>query len=727
MKKNPIVLLALSAICAGCSVSGSTASSSSASSDGDTYSSSSSEPSSSASSAESNTSSSTSDSSSEVPSATIDDVITAISSADVNKIAGGKLTTKVESSWSAEGGDKTSVNYDYGDGVFHMSGSDYDGSYDLYLVSDTDGSIVAIKKSSDGSVSKPYTTYDVAALPFESYLGYDLSAYSAEGFVKSLATVAKTDPNKDVKASYSDGVYSFSFGDLLNSWYFYTVSVSFVVSNGAMSKADAVITQWGSDAFITDDELGTTSLIADASYYVRTTYSIEQTVADRTFTNPYNLEDFIATSFTLTDSNGNAIGDTYTMTADTSASLLLTSVTPATANFDFDTPRITVTGGTGLSARYASYSKSITLNPSKAGNYTVKIETKKVTKTISVVVEQPKPTNVDVAYYVASPGGYNWSEIKNKTINAYTGVDYYFSPTVTPYTADKTLNVTVDGEEGAYSITKTDIYLYEGSTTPASTYAFKATKAGTYAVSFTSVADSSVGYTVTINVADTPSYKDVLGNDYGFAYRSGAVKYTFNFGSFDTTGANGDVTIKDVQNNKSEVATYVIAPNETTGMNEFTLTHVSGDDLCSSFSLALGPDFTLYMVETYGTYVSTYVLSVADPQFYLAQYWKGVTDGMTFAARFWDSGTVDLSMKTSSLSVNYSYSTTYSVSNTLTDNGYVVTIDAGDSTYSEPFFALPSSFYLSSDYKTLSASFTCTKDQKDYSFSLAYATAGRGD
>ena len=739
MKKNPIILLALSAICAGCTAVGPASSSSSSSSKGDDSSSvasssdevvSSDDVTSEVVSSDDATTEDSSEDSSETPTVTIDDIVAAAAKADITKIAGGKLTTTSESEWSDEGGDVTVSDYDYGTGVFHMTGSDWSGDYDLYLVYDTDGSIVAIKRNSENELSRDTVTYEIASLPFMNYLGYGTTAYGAEGLVQALAYTAKTDPNNDLKTSYSNDTYNFSFGCPYSSWYYYTVNVSFVIDDGAMTNAGVEIVKYGSDAFVTDDENGTTSLVEDASFEERTLYTVEQTVGERTFTSPYNLDDFAATSYTLTDANDVPLDDIFTMESGDFTKLKMTSVLPATTNFAFDTPKITVTGGTGLSVTFGSYDgPTLYFDASETGNYTVEIKTRKVTKTLNVVVEAPKPTSVSLAYYSASPSGYNWAEITDKSLKAYVGVNYYLAPTVSPYSANQSLNVTVDGEEGGYTLTETGIYLYSGSTTPVNTYAFNATKAGTYSVSFTSAVDDTIGYTVIITVSETPSFKDVLGEDCGFAYRDGGqVKYTFSFGFDDETGANGSVSIKDVQNDKTESATYSIVKSDATGMYNFELTHDSGDDLISSFELALAPDFTPYISIVYGEYTSTYALSVASSKFFLVQNWKGVSGDMTFTARFWDNGTVDLKMADSDMFANYYYCARYTVDDTPSTDGYVVTISTGDEQQSDsPFFALPATFYLSSDYQSLSVAFTCTRDSVDYSFSLAYASAGRGD
>ena len=720
MKKNPIILLALSAVCAGCTAVGPTSSSSSDSSKDDS--------SSVVNSSDDSTIEDSSDDSSETPAVTIDDIIAAAAKADITKIAGGKLTTTAENMWSDEGGDVTVSDYDYGTGVFHMTGSDWSGNYDLYLIYDTDGSIVAIKRDSENELSRDTGSYEVASLPFTNYLGYGSSAYGAEGFVQDLAATAKTNANKDLKVSYSNDAYNFSFGFLFSSWYYYTVNVSFVVSDGAMTNANVEINQYGSDAFVTDDENGTTSLVEDASFENRNLYVIEQTVGDRTFISPYNLDDFAATSYSLVDAEGASVSDTLTLEVGDYTKLKITSIAPDSANFDFDTPKTTVTGGTGLSISYASYDgPTLYFDASAAGTYSVEIKTKKITKTLSVVVTAPKPKSVSVARYTVSPSGYQWSEIANNSMSGYAGVTYYLSPSVSPYTASQDVTASVDASAEDFTIQETGIYLYEGSTTPVTTYAFSASKAGTYPVIFESAVDSSVRYTVTITIIDAPSFKDVLDIDSGFAYRgSGAVKCTFDFDATNEDGSQGSVVISDVQNDKSETANYVITKNATTGMNDFALTHVSGDDLISSLTITLAPDFTPYVSVTSDGYTSTYALSVADPEFFLVQNWKGIDSDMTFTARFWENGNVDLRMVDSDYYANYFYSAHYSIADAPSENGYAVTISTGDEDQSDsPFFELPATFYLSSDFKTLSAAFTC--DGTDYSFSLAFATAGRGD
>ncbi len=720
MKKNPILLLALSAICAGC-----TAVAPTTSSDSSVDESSNLTPSSDVVSSENEDSS---EESSESPAVTIDDIVAAAAKADITKIAGGKLTTTVEYSWSDEGGDATDSDYDYGDGVFHMTVSDWSGDYDLYLVYDTDGSIVAIKRDSENTLSKDTVSYDVAALPFNNYLGSNSSAYGAEGFVGALAFTAKTDPNGDLKVSYSDDAYNFSFGYLLSSWYYYTVNVSFVVDDGALTNVNAEIIQYGSDAFVTDDENGTTSLVEDASFEKRSLYVVEQTVGDRTFVNPYDLDDFAATSYDLVDADGVAVTDTFTMEAGDYTKVKMTSIAPSTANLEFDTPKVTVSEPSGLSVVFVTYDgPTLYFDASSVGSYQVEIKTRKITKTLTVVVEAPKPSAITASCYTVSPDGYAWAGINNNTMSGYTGATYYLCPSVEPYSASQDVNASVDAAADACSIVKTDIYTYEGSTTPVVTYAFTANKAGSYPVTFVSAVDEEVSYTVVIDVVEAPSFKNFLGVDSGFASReNGPVKYTFNFDPSDDAGTSGNVAIKDVQNNKSETATYAIAKNETTGLYDFTITHTSGDELSSSLSLKLTADFTLYVVTSVDGYVSSSALSMANPKFFLVQNWKGVSNGMTFTATFWADGTVNLRMVDSDYFDNYYYSASYTIADAATSGGYAVTISTGDaSQYDSPFFDLPATFYLSFDFSTLSASFTC--DSVDYTFSLAFANAGRGE
>lgn len=657
----------------------------------------------------------------------MDDVVAAAAKADVSKICGGKLTTTSESMWSDEGGDVTVSNYDYGSDVFHMTGSDWSGDYDLYLLLDTDGSIVAIKRDSENELSKDYTSYEAASLPFMDYLGYGTNAYSAESLIQSLAAKANENPNNDLKFSYSNGAYNFSFGFPYSSWYYYTANVSFMVSDGALTNAGVEILQYGSEAFVTDDENGTTSLVEDASFESRKLYAIEQNVGERTYSSPYTLDYFSATSYTLTDYEGVAIGDTFTVESGDYVQLKMTAISPSTANFDFDAPKITVSGGTGLSISYASYNgPTLYLDASTVGTYAVKIKTRKVTKAFNVVVETPKPSAISASCYTLSPSGYDWADITDNSLSGYAGVTYYLAPSVTPYEASQEVTASVDASAGDFDLAKTIIYTYAGSTTPVSVYAFSANKAGTYPLTIKSAVDDDVSCTVTITIAEAPSFKDILGVDSGFAYREGgAVKCTFDFLPTNDDGSVGSVTIKDVTSGKTETATYAIAKNETTGMHDCALTHVSGDDLISSFTLVIAPDFTPYVSFDYDGYIATYALSPATLEFYLVQNWKGVSDDMTFTARFWESGTVDLRMVDSDWIANYYYSATYTIAETPSENGYAVTLSLGEDQYDSPFFALPSAFYLSSDFKTLSASFTC--DGVDYSFSLAYAAAGRGD
>ena len=377
----------------------------------------------------------------------------------------------------------------------------------------------------------------------------------------------------------------------------------------------------------------------------------------------------------------------------------------------------------------------IDFSAEETGTYNVEISTRDVTKNLTVVVTPAKPESISASYYVVSPEGYSNVDLTDvETADAYVGNEYCFAASVSPYAADQSVKVSVTDSDGTeQTVTTKEIQISEYGS-PFSVYAWTPSKADDYDLVIASTADDTVEKQVSFHVTDAPTVADVLGNSNGFAIRSsysGPVQYTLAFTpNASDDGVTGSVALADIVNNKSEKATYAAAKNDK-GFYDLTFTKTDGDDVFdSSYAFTIGTDGNLYVsvTTTYegsDPWTSTSKVSVATPSFYLNQKWQGTSNGLTFSASFGTDGQVNIRLSDDN-EINEFIIANYSISDAAGENGYEVTIkDVVDDEYYTPFFTLPATFTLSSDFSSLTASFNY--NSTDYTFVTNYAESGRWD
>lgn len=422
MKFSKIVLaLAVGALLSACgqipanssSEGGSSAASSSASSEAGTSSSSSS------SSASTDSGGSSSSDSQIEEQVTIQEILQLVAKAKekASLISSGTVTLNKNSLY--EGLTSQEMPFEFGTDsngdTLHYVGFGYDGRKDNYLIKDEKGAIVPITKNSTGKISKPWGTFTEVAFPFENPISSG-NIMGTEGFLSYLLEKANSNVNKDLKVSSKDGVFSASFGyfESLDTWTFYKIEVSFSIgTQNEIKTAKIKVDEYPKASFIVDDELGVITLLEGASVNSSKEVVISQTTGEKTFVNPYKLEDFYATSFDLTyNETVLTSASNVQMEVEGNASVKIENILPATASFAFDEIQISVTEGTegGLSAFYDSYNNQISINASSVGTYLVTVWTKKVTKTFNVVVTTAQPKSISLSYVIdgVSPSGYDY-------------------------------------------------------------------------------------------------------------------------------------------------------------------------------------------------------------------------------------------------------------------------------------------------------------------------------
>lgn len=631
----------------------------------------------------------------------------AVSKADL--IAKGTIKQTEKSDFPDES-NESSFEYgkDSNGATFHYNGESYSGAYDMYLLTDTDGSVVAIQKNADGSIKKPYDTFDSIGFPFSNILGYSASFNGVEGLVQGLFTYGETNVNKDFKYQIENGVYSFNFGyfESLDTWEFLKVNCSFEIGTKEEFKSvNVVVESYNQSSFMVDDELGIIQLNSDARASTTKTYEISQTIGDRTFVCPIDLKSLKVTSFDLMY-GGSVINSDFVIEVEKkeSINISLTNIAPDTASFDFDKPNITISQD-GLSLGFSSFNNSINGTAGDVGEYNVEVKTTNVTKTFKVKVIEAQPKSVSLSYFTVAPNGYNAYSLTGNKIDGFTNVEYIIKAGILPDAANQGINASIEGIDASkYELTKKTVKVNDWSD-ETEMWSFIAKESGDFPITFASAINPNVKEVVTIHISNAPTFAEVLSSKYGIK-QGKDVKYELEFNPIGT-GENGTVTIQDKTTTQEEVASYTISSGET--HYTFNLTHVSGDTLNMQLVMMLDYSLASYnsdweMYETFSKVTIEFL--VAGSMF------EGYSDSENHTL------TINLmnNNEASLIFDNFSYQNC-SFSLIESEDNYLGTFK---DTYSdESFVGLPVSFTLSKDMQTLTISFEIDGSMETFILSIS--------
>ena len=597
--------------------------------------------------------------------------------------------------------------------VLHYTDFDWNmNPQEMYLMEDEGHAVVAVQKDADGSISKPWETYDKVQYPYRNLLGYnEPTLYGTEGLLEGLVDYVKKNVNKDAKYQLSSGKYELSFGYFtsLDTYDYLVVNSSFSLGESNEVKTlDMEIVSYNQSSFMVDDELKVIQLLDNATASSTKKYKIEQVKGTRSYVNPISLDGFYATSFDLTYNNETLSDDSVvSVEKESNASISLANVLPETANFNFDSIAVSVLEGNeaSLNANYQSFSNEISISSSKVGDYKVQVKSKKVTKTFKVKVTEAQPNRINVSYSVDGPQGltaYSYSG----SIQGYVGVEYVLNATVDPFAANQELVASLDGVDTAdYQLTKKSIQLNE--LMPArDMWCFTPLKAGTYDVLLKSAVKDSVQEIVHIVAETAPSLKDVLASDFANKEMS-ALKYYVTFEPAND-GMTGNMKIENRINNQMEQASYTITKGEK--FYTFSLTHVSGDEMNLEFKMSF--DYTLFLYVV-GDNDGKQMAKVT-PEFLVSGTWNGTSGDYSLNFTLFENKEASLSMSKSDYSEYKNLSCNFALE--VKEDGYRGTLTA--SSYTEdPFVELPLTFTIDKDFTSISISFTYGGN--NYSFTLA--------
>lgn len=635
--------------------------------------------------------------------------------AQAKAIKGGTITLSETSSY----GDPTKkvMPFEFGSDkngdVLHYTDFDWQmNQQDAYVMKDPNGAILGITQASDGSISKQFEEYTEVQYAFRNLLGYggdDL--YGAEGLLEGLLGYAQRNVNQDAKFDFKEGIYEFSFGYFasLDTYEFYTVGASFSLGEkDELQTMAAKISSYSQSSFIVDDELQTIQLLDGATPTSTKEYAITQTIGERTFQNPISLDSFYATSFDLTY-KGATITEGSSISVETGgdASIGLANILPETANFDFDSITVTVTGGGegGLSGQFSNYSNEISLSPSAIGEYSVEVKSAHVTKTFKVNVTAAQPNNIGISYFVEGPDGYTAYSYSDG-IAGYVGVTYIIAANILPDAASQEITTSVSGAEAsAYKIERKEIRVNEWME-PKKMICFTPLVAGGFDIAIASTVNPAVAANVHIAASPTPSIASVLSNQ--FAYRmGGTVKYVVSFTpSPSVDGTSGSIHIEDKVSKKTEDATYTLTKGEK--FYTFALTHVSGESFGLTFKMSF--DYALFY---FGADGLANQMSKVTPEFWIQGGWTASSGNYTFSFQFYSTGEASMMVNSSDFTVSEYFSCSYTL--TETTDGYDGTFTANPNT-ENPFVTLPLSFKVDKDFTKVDTSFSF--QEKSYTLSF---------
>ncbi len=479
---------------------------------------------------------------------------------------------------------------------------------------------------------------------------YENYYYGPEDLITKLYALgtSTTDAKvQDFKGDYKDSKYTFSFGFLLSEFTFFVDSFEFTLgTDNIFDTMTFKIENYSNSNFIIDDETGDAVLNEEAVPDGKDIYSIAQVYGTRDLANPYDIENYYFTSFDLENDSEKIVADKSTLSINIgyegAVNLGIANPLPATASTNFDSLKTKVYNSENeevegeISATYNNFNKKLNISANTAGTYTLKILTKNVTKTLTIVAKNPDPESILVMTYedtgnISTDTG---KEAYDSTIvyteyTSYVGLPVNFSASVSPYDANQEVTFTgTDPESKAVTFTGSTI---NTGIIDVATSAFTPEAIGDYTIIATSNVSADVKTTFTLHVEATPTAKTFLNKDYVDMNK----KYKMAFKASEVTDNTG--TVEMTINATKEVSTYTYAYTPDT--RAITLTNTSGTDQAPKITIS--PVFKL----TLGLGIDSYVLFERTPAVLASGSWvySDTTTGYEYNFTFSLDGGLNIS------------------------------------------------------------------------------------
>lgn len=338
--------------------------------------------------------------------------------------------------------------------------------------------------------------------------------------------------------------------------------------------------------------------------------------------NPYAQEQVFFSEFDILNSTGVVVGEnTVTVTADANNEYSIANIAPATANVTFDPVQVyLVRSGEEILLGYNTLSskgvngyvsgKKLYIRSHIAGEITLKVATKNVTKYLHLNVMPNAPSRLYPWVYNYGDNGYMWeqhvSDTEIKKVTLYVGQSLCFKAAP----AQEELNYVETGYTPyIYSGDATKVTLDNAQVLGETVSRFTASAAGTYRIRCaTTYKGSMVGCVIDVEVLNVPDMSTCLAGEYSarMTYpKPGNVSV-----NIEVTGAN--TAVATIVNMNGDTETLGITFSGTQTSATVTSQHSGGANLGYSVSLNEAYKLVLSRPTGYGGNVETVVLNVLE-------------------------------------------------------------------------------------------------------------------
>lgn len=439
----------------------------------------------------------------------------------------------------------------------------------------------------DGELSKNYGVQEehLEGVYISSFAYYFDEIYGIENLLVEIKNMASDNEAKSY--NYKESAekcpscgyvheYSYSLETILSGYLYTYITVSFTLDgiNGNIATANITLQGFQVDDMDYDKTNDKYTLKEDITEYaLDNTIETVQVAGERTAENPYKAEDYLFSSFDLTDAENNKIGTEISSVVREQILLNITNTQPATANVSVDEIDVVIldesgeeaSGAYGYYGSYDSLGGDITITAYKAGTYTVTV----------------KSTLHEITFTLKA----GYAELESLTpavLNEWWELEEATEATVKENMM-LTFNVVAnDGADASCTVkleTETSDALIEFD---GENYTFVSTKVGTYVIVFTSTVNSEIVGKLEVTVEEGVKMSELLNGEYTYSSFFGTSKIDFAFVPESEGAVKGSLTITDGTNVgqftyefDEEMATLDVTPAAGSESFEYSVTYDS--------------------------------------------------------------------------------------------------------------------------------------------------------
>lgn len=542
-------------------------------------------------------------------------------------------------------------SYEFGENYTHIM--DTTNDIQRWLSMGADGQLWAFKKTGDGDLEKEteegYFQGQIIPLAYTALS----TVYGAEELLSDLYQKALIKCEADEKAGIDpeDNFFSESYTRL---GYDFTFAVETSKSTAALPALARISVHFTLSEEYTLESLTVTSSILlslndpDGTSYINWEkdengkFTILNESGDKIIDhisltqktktqvpqepqNPYAQEQVFFSSFDILNSTGIVVGEnTVTVSADANNEYSIANVAPTTANLTFDPIQVyLVRSGEEILLGYNTLSskginsyvsgKKLYIRSHIAGEITLKIATKNVTKYMRLNVKPNAPSRLYPWVYSYGDTGYMWeqhvSDTEIKKVTVYIGQSFCFKAAP----AQEEMNYVVTGYTPyIYTGDATKVTLDSAQVLGETVSRFTASAAGTYRIrcqtEYTQLPTIGIGCVIDVEVLTVPDLSTCLAGEYS-ARMTYPKPGTVNV-NIEVTGAKAAVATIVNMNGDTETLNITFSGTQTSAT--VTSQHASGANLGYSITLNEAYKLVLSRPTGFGNNVETVVLNVLD-------------------------------------------------------------------------------------------------------------------